>query len=201
MTYAMPVARVLQRNAAGFRQKSRKSRANVLRLRKIRANIEEDMTDEQIKALADENGLRHGLRIGVNVKHADIVRFARAILQATSAAPQIIEIESTPIHIDFETTAAKYRTDIVKALHKAGAPFCREDGELMSPAEQIEWLGEKAKCATPSSAAPVDPVRIIQELIDSHKRDTGGECDESCEIVEGMEAARDAIAAAPHQLK
>lgn len=35
----------------------------------------------------------------------------------------------------------------------------------------------------------------IQDLIDSHKRDTHGECDEACDIVAGMEAARDAVLA------
>lgn len=37
---------------------------------------------------------------------------------------------------------------------------------------------------------------VIQELIDSHKRDTKGECDVQCDIVAGMEAARDAVIAA-----
>lgn len=74
----------------------------------------------------------------------------RALLEATRstiAAPQIIEIETTPILIDFESTAAKYRTDIIKALHKAGAPMCHEDGQLMSAVEQINWLAAKSVAA------------------------------------------------------
>jgi hypothetical protein len=102
--------------------------------------------------------------------------------QAASAAPttdQIIDAANERAALYDGDDRECIKTDVMNAFY-AGVEFARQA----------------------ASAAPVaDPVKIIQDLIDSHKRDTNGECDESCEIVERMEAARDAIAAAPHQLK
>lgn len=60
---------------------------------------------------------------------------------------------------------------------------------------QSRWEGWQAR-ASVVQPEPAQPAQIIQALIDSHKRDVGGECDESCDIVAGMEAARDAVMAA-----
>jgi hypothetical protein len=43
-------------------------------------------------------------------------------------------------------------------------------------------------------------IQAIQDFIDSHKRDVGGECDEGCDIVLGMESARDVVAKYPEKL-
>jgi hypothetical protein len=58
--------------------------------------------------------------------------------------PEVFHFTTTPVVVDFETDAAQYRVEIVKALHKAGAPLCHQDRTLMSAVEQINWLADRA---------------------------------------------------------
>lgn len=63
----------------------------------------------------------------------------------------------------------------------------------LKPNERVIAGVRRPAAAAPQEAPQQEPVAIIQALIDSHKRDVGGECDAGCDIVAGMEAARDAI--------
>lgn len=67
------------------------------------------------------------------------------------------------------------------------SPYAEPPSKYGSPELQAKIL--EAAFGAPQQ----EPVAIIQALIDSHKRDVGGECDAGCDIVAGMEAARDAV--------
>lgn len=72
-----------------------------------------------------------------------------------------------------------------RATHDCVDTSRRKDGQYNDWDMQISWNGWRA--------GKHDAVSSIDELIASHKRDTGGECDADCQIVEGMEAARDYV--------
>lgn len=109
-------------------------------------------------------------------------------LDHDKAAPAAMRAYATEIAPTHPQLAADIETEFGVGVSQAVALQPRNDWGITAP-DGRTWSGESALKA----AAAAQPVQIIQELIDSHKRDVGGECDESCDIVAGMEAARDAL--------
>jgi hypothetical protein len=100
------------------------------------------MEEVMDKAMMDH--IRWKLDEGKPLNYGESLELQDLLHKLANPLPQnIVRVTEVPIVVDFESDALKYKTDIVKALHDAGAPFCHEDGRLMSAVEQIEWLGKR----------------------------------------------------------
>ena len=78
-----------------------------------------------------------------------------------SATHTIIELTGHTINVDFATTEAKYRVEIVKALNEAGAPITTKDGQLMNPPDQIRWLAAQVAANKPAEVLTEDQMAHV----------------------------------------
>jgi hypothetical protein len=116
------------------------------------------MTDAQVVEAAKKIDTPYGPIVlihtrddGTEVPTLMARQFAEAL--ADSMPVRIVEVETTPVVIDFESKAGQMVIEITKALHEAGAPMCDEDRRVMSKVEKIQWLGRELAQARQALAA------------------------------------------------
>jgi hypothetical protein len=145
------------------------------------------MTNEQIREIFLANGFT--IKEGLTDLKPYVYAAARALLDA--APVQVMEIESIPIQVDFESTAGQYRTDIIKALHKAGAPIAHpETHEFMNAVKQIEWLAHRIA----ELEKDAQRYRALRDRRHSAMPMVSGPYNpDTCYTPEGLDAAIDAI--------
>lgn len=122
----------------------------------------------------------------------------REALTAAQGEHTVIHLTETPLVVDFESTAAKYRTDIIKALHDAGAPICHDDGQLMTAVDGIKWLA--SKCSQAGSAEQVSEREAFErwakpDFLQHIKLDDGTYRDSFMQAAWGAWQARAALSA------